>query len=134
LKDHEPFPVYLRKRLFFALFSQNSPVRVIPDVFGRGYFLCMNMKVITPPTDDVMDYKGLSAYLKMSQSTLRQRVMCGKIPFFKIGFSVRFSKRDIDTWLQVHRKSPKRDVANGDSKGETVTTVEQVVTAEAGND
>jgi excisionase family DNA binding protein len=106
----------------------------MPVVIGRGYFLVMNMKVITPPTDDVMDYKGLSAYLKLSQSTLRHRVMRGKIPFFKIGFSVRFSKRDIDTWLEGYRKSPKRDVANGDSKGETVTAVKQTTSAEAGND
>jgi excisionase family DNA binding protein len=113
---------------------------VIPDVIGQGYFLCMNMKVITPPADDVMDYKGLSAYLKMSQSTLRHRVMRGKIPFFKIGFSVRFSKKDIDAWLEVHRKSPRRDAANDDSKGEMVaavkqtTAVERGTTAETGND
>jgi excisionase family DNA binding protein len=95
----------------------------------------MNIKVITPPADDVMDYKGLSAYLKMSQSTLRHRVMFGKIPFFKIGFSVRFSKADIDAWLEGHRKSPKRDVANGDSKSEAVAVVIQATAAaEAGND
>ncbi|MDR2924093.1 MAG: helix-turn-helix domain-containing protein [Treponema sp.] len=46
-------------------------------------------------SDEVMDYKGLSAYLKLVQNTLRHKVMYGEIPFFKIGKCVRFSKKNI---------------------------------------
>jgi len=54
--------------------------------------------------DEVMDYRGLSAYLKMAQGTLRHKVMRGEIPHFKIGHSVRFSKKRIDSWLgEYHR-------------------------------
>jgi excisionase family DNA binding protein len=62
--------------------------------------------------DEVMDYKGLSAYLKMAQNTLRHKVMRGAIPFFKIGKCVRFSKNDIDAWLEKHRRKPKRKGEN----------------------
>jgi excisionase family DNA binding protein len=62
-------------------------------------------------TDEVMDYKGLSAYLKMAQNTLRHKVMHGKIPFFKIGKYVRFSKKDIGLWLEKHGKEPDRNFA-----------------------
>jgi len=65
------------------------------------------MKALELPVDEVMDYQGLSAYLKMAQGTLRHRVMRGEIPYFKIGHSVRFSKRHIDLWLEGHHRELK---------------------------
>jgi excisionase family DNA binding protein len=90
---------------------------MIPPVSVQGYFLVMQTagkKLFEPlpPTaalpDEVMDYKGAAAYLKMAAGTLRHKVMKGSIPFFKIGSSVRFSKNDIDAWLKEHRKTIKR--------------------------
>ena len=73
------------------------------------------MKLVEPPTDEVMDYRGLSVYMKMAQGTLRHWVMQGRIPFFKIGFSVRFSKKHIDAWLEEQAKKPGRvPVAGGE--------------------
>ena len=69
------------------------------------------MKEIDIPTDEVMSYKGLSAYLKLSQGTLRHKVMNNKIPFFKIDGAVRFSKKKIDAWLEELQKSTKRKQA-----------------------
>jgi excisionase family DNA binding protein len=62
------------------------------------------MKAIAPAAvsdevtsqNEVMDYRGLSAYLKMAPNTLRHKVMRKEIPFYKIGSSVRFCKKDID--------------------------------------
>jgi excisionase family DNA binding protein len=65
------------------------------------------MKLIEPATDEVMDYRGLSVYLKLSQGTLRHKVMNNEIPFFKIGFNVRFSKKHIDAWLEEHHRKSK---------------------------
>jgi excisionase family DNA binding protein len=53
--------------------------------------------------DTVFDKKGLSAYLKLSTSTI-DRMVCNKeIPHFKIqsgqSGGVRFFKRDIDRWI-----------------------------------
>jgi excisionase family DNA binding protein len=64
------------------------------------------MKVVEPPTDEVMDYRGLSGYVKLAEGTLRKMVMRGEIPFFKIRSSVRFSKKRIDAWLEEHKREP----------------------------
>ena len=61
------------------------------------------MNVLTAPADDVMDYHGLSAYLKIPQGSLRHMVMRNQIPYSKIGRSVRFAKKDIDIWLEEKR-------------------------------
>ena len=74
------------------------------------------MKEIEPLPDEVMSYKGLSLYLKLSQGTLRQKVMKGKIPFFKIDGAVRFSKKHIDAWLQEHHRGTKRKQAKGNGE------------------
>jgi len=62
---------------------------------------------------EIMNYKELSVYLKLSPNTLRHKVMQGKIPFYKIDGSVRFSKKDIDAWLEEHyRKTIKPKAEN----------------------
>ena len=65
------------------------------------------MKIIETPDGEVMSYRGLAAYLKLSQGTLRHKVMRGKIPFFKIDGSVRFSKKKIDEWLEEKHRGTK---------------------------
>ena len=61
-----------------------------------------------PTADDVMNYKQLSVYLKMGETTLRQKVMKGTIPSLKIDGAVRFSKTEIDEWLKgCKRKTPE---------------------------
>lgn len=58
--------------------------------------------------NEVMSYKGLSAYLKLAEITLRHKVMNGKIPCIKIDGTVRFSKKKIDAWLEENQKGTKR--------------------------
>ena len=67
--------------------------------------------------DEVMDYRGLSLYMKLAQGTLRHKVMRREIPYFKIGRSVRFSKKQIDLWLANYHREPKRlqDKKDGES-------------------
>ena len=55
---------------------------------------------MTALTNEVMDYEGLSLYLKISEGYLRHLVMSGNIPYFKIGRNVRFYKVKIDNWLE----------------------------------
>jgi len=64
--------------------------------------------------EDVLNYRGLSVYLKLSQNTLRHKVMKGSIPFFKIDGAVRFSKKQIDKWLEGLQKGSKtkQELAN----------------------
>ena len=70
------------------------------------------MKVLEPPTDEVMDYRGLSVYLKAAQGTLRHKVMRGEIPYIKIGRSVRFVKKQIDVWLAGRSKGQQQEAKN----------------------
>ena len=67
-----------------------------------------SMKEQNQSGNEVMSYKGLSAYLKLSQNTLRHKVMREEIPFFKIGGAVRFSKIKIDAWLEEHHQGTKQ--------------------------
>ena len=71
------------------------------------------MRVMEPPIDEVMDYRGLAVYVKLAEGTLRHKVMRGEIPYFKIGSSVRFSKKRIDGWLEEHNQEPKGTEAKG---------------------
>jgi len=66
-----------------------------------------SMKLFEPVGNEVMSYKGLSEYLKLSQGYLRHKVMNNEIPFFKIGYAVRFSKKQIDEWLQEYQRKAK---------------------------
>jgi excisionase family DNA binding protein len=60
-----------------------------------------------PRADEVMDYKGLAAYLKVAPGTLQHYVMKKRIPFTKVGVLVRFLKTEIDRWLLEGTNRPK---------------------------
>ncbi|MGB9713300.1 MAG: helix-turn-helix domain-containing protein [Dissulfurimicrobium sp.] len=49
---------------------------------------------------DVLTIEELSAYLKISKSTLYKLVREGKVPCQKIGRHWRFRKEAIDRWLE----------------------------------
>jgi len=53
--------------------------------------------------DTVFDKKGLSEYLRLSESTINKMVSNKEIPHFKIqsgqSGGVRFFKKDIDRWI-----------------------------------
>lgn len=55
--------------------------------------------------DIVFDKKGLSEYLKLSESTINKMVSNKQIPHFKLqpgqSGGVRFFKRDIDKWIST---------------------------------
>jgi len=71
------------------------------------------MRGIEVRTDEVMDYRGLSVYLKVAEGTLRHWVMRGKIPCIKIGRSVRFAKKHIEMWLEGQTKETRRVPVTG---------------------
>jgi excisionase family DNA binding protein len=55
-------------------------------------------------TNEVLDYRSLSAYLKIPEGSLRHMVLREGIPYYKIGRSVRFSKSQVDQWLEEHQR------------------------------
>ena len=85
------------------------------------------MKVIEPPIDEVMDYRGLALYTKFAEGTLRHKVMRCEIPYLKVGYNVRFSKKHIDAWLLEHRREPKQRKAKsgGDNEAAMIQAEER---------
>jgi excisionase family DNA binding protein len=59
--------------------------------------------------EEVMDYRGLAAYMKIAYGTLRHYVMTRQIPFIKVGARVLFYKKDIDVWLEKKSREPGED-------------------------
>jgi excisionase family DNA binding protein len=57
--------------------------------------------------DSVMTITELSAYLKISKSTLYKLAQEGKVPGQKVGKHWRFRKESIDTWLDANSKTKK---------------------------
>ena len=57
---------------------------------------------------EVLTIDELSAYLKISKSTLYKLVREGKVPCQKVGRHWRFRKETIDRWLDdTHREAKK---------------------------
>ena len=54
----------------------------------------------SPNTDEIFDVKGLAAYLKTTQASVREQARNGKIPCFKSGKKWKFHKRQIDKFFQ----------------------------------
>ena len=54
-------------------------------------FLCSS-----PNTDEILDVKGLAAYLKTTEAWVRDQARDGNIPCFKSGKKWKFRKREID--------------------------------------
>jgi excisionase family DNA binding protein len=52
-----------------------------------------------PQDSGLMEYRDVARYLKMTEGTIRHWVMKDEVPCFKIGASVRFSRKQIDKWL-----------------------------------
>ncbi|WFU32401.1 helix-turn-helix domain-containing protein [Bradyrhizobium brasilense] len=52
---------------------------------------------------ELLDLKESAAFLKISDSSLRRLQQGRKIPFYKIGGLIRFSKRDIVDYLMKQR-------------------------------
>jgi excisionase family DNA binding protein len=50
-----------------------------------------------------VDVVGIAEYLGSSEHTIRFWVKNGRIPFSKLGRSVRFDLREIEAWLQTKK-------------------------------
>ncbi len=64
---------------------------------------------MNPLNEDLIDSKQAAAYLHVALRTLegwRHRLVEGSPPFFRLGGKVRYSKRDLDQWLQKQRVVP----------------------------
>ena len=56
--------------------------------------------------------KELAAYLSMSENTIRDWIKEGRIPFSKLGRSVRFDLRRIESWLKKKENPFTQNIFN----------------------
>ena len=55
-------------------------------------------------TKEFLDINELSEHLNIKKSSLYLMVENKEIPFFRFGRLIRFSKQEIDIWLEGHRE------------------------------
>lgn len=54
---------------------------------------------------DIMTVKDLAAYLKIAEKSAYRFASEKKIPGFQIGNAWRFSKKEIDSWIEKESKT-----------------------------
>ena len=59
-----------------------------------------------PIGSEILTIRELSAYLKVTERTIYRLSAARKIPSFKVGGAWRYSKADIDLWIQKQSGPP----------------------------
>ena len=57
--------------------------------------------------DEILTLKEVAEYLKLAEKTAYRLAAEGKLPGFKVGGSWRFKYSDIESWIEVNKKSNK---------------------------
>ena len=67
------------------------------------------------PTDnnegEILTIRQVADYLKVTERTIYRLAAAGKIPAFKVGGTWRFSRAELDQWIQRQQKGDKTDKA-----------------------
>lgn len=50
--------------------------------------------------EPLMKVPEVAEYLGLAESTVRNKVQAGEIPYKKVGRSVRFRRAEIDAWIE----------------------------------
>lgn len=53
--------------------------------------------------DEVMKIKDVAALLKVGEKTVYSMAQSGELPAFKVRGQWRFSRKDIDTWIESQK-------------------------------
>lgn len=59
-----------------------------------------------PIGTEILTIRELSAYLKVTERTIYRLSAARRIPSFKVGGAWRYSKTDIDLWIQKQSEPP----------------------------
>ncbi|MGN7838246.1 methylation-associated defense system helix-turn-helix domain-containing protein MAD1 [Stenotrophomonas sp. 22385] len=65
----------------------------------------------------ILTIKQVAEYLKVTERTIYRLAAAKQIPAFKVGGTWRFSRADIDTWIELQSTArPAHDTGNDDKK------------------
>ena len=65
--------------------------------------------------EEVLKLKDVAALLKVGEKTVYSMAQTGELPAFKVRGQWRFSRKDIDAWIE-HQKHTTQDFGEGDQK------------------
>ena len=60
---------------------------------------------------EILTLKQVADFLKVTQRTIYRLAAAKKIPAFKVGGTWRFSRAELDQWIQRQQKGDKTDKA-----------------------
>lgn len=86
---------------------------------GRGPRGAPVRHSISQAQSQLLDSEALARRLNVTSRFVRRLVAERRIPFLKVGRSVRFDPADVDTWLEQARVGPALDTAFGNTIGRT---------------
>jgi excisionase family DNA binding protein len=65
--------------------------------------------------EEVLKLKDVAALLKVGKKTVYSMAQTGELPAFKVRGQWRFSRKDIDAWIE-QQKHTTQDFCEGDQK------------------
>lgn len=66
-------------------------------------------------SDEVLTIKDVAQLLKVGEKTVYSMAQTGELPAFKVRGQWRFSRKDIDAWIE-QQKHTTQDFGEGDQK------------------
>ena len=57
-------------------------------------------------TDEILTLKEVAEHLRLAEKTAYRLAADGELPGFKVGGSWRFTKKDINRWIEKKKKQP----------------------------
>jgi excisionase family DNA binding protein len=65
--------------------------------------------------EEVLKLKDVAALLKVGEKTVYSMAQAGELPAFKVRGQWRFSRKDIDAWIEQQKRTT-RDFGENDQK------------------
>ena len=65
--------------------------------------------------EEVLKLKDVAALLKVGEKTVYSMAQAGELPAFKVRGQWRFSRKDIDSWIEQQKRTT-RDFSEDDQK------------------
>ena len=62
--------------------------------------------------DEILKIKGVATLLKVGEKTVYSMAQTGELPAFKVRGQWRFSRQDIDRWIETQKQATQEDLSD----------------------
>jgi excisionase family DNA binding protein len=66
--------------------------------------------------DEILKIKGVAALLKIGEKTVYSMAQTGELPAFKVRGQWRFSRKDIDHWIEAQKQATQDEFDSEDAQ------------------